>query len=208
VAADPSIDPHDVLDFWFRDAADAPALAQARGEVWFGASDEMDTDCQRFAAAIERAARGELAHWRDAAHPSLALVLLLDQFPRNVWRGTPRAFAYDRQALETARASVSAGHLEDLAPIEQAFLILPYQHCESIEAQRESMRLSEQILVRAAPDWRPLLEVYADYARRHEVLIERFGRFPHRNDVLGRESTPAERAFLSAGAENFGQGVR
>lgn len=143
MAAELSIDPHDILDFWFRDAADAPALAQARGEVWFGTSDEMDTDCQRFAAAIE-----------------------------------------------------------------QAFLILPYQHCESIEEQRESMRFSEQILVRAAPDWRPLLEVYADYARRHEMLIERFGRFPHRNDVLGRESTPAERAFLSAGAENFGQGVR
>jgi uncharacterized protein (DUF924 family) len=203
------IDPFSILEFWFRNTARDPARAHARQSVWFGASDEMDAGIrQRFGAAIEVAARGELAHWRDAARPALALVLLLDQFPRNVWRGTKRAFAYDRQALETARAAVGVGHLEPLAPIEQAFLILPYEHSESIEAQRECVQLSEQILHAAAPEWRPVLEIYEDYARRHLALIERFGRFPHRNDVLGRESTQAERDFLRAGAENFGQVVR
>ncbi|MGH7338153.1 MAG: DUF924 family protein, partial [Myxococcota bacterium] len=182
MAGTSQIDPRAVLDFWFGDATGDPARAQARQSVWFGASDEMDAEVrQRFGAAIEVAARGELAHWRDAARPALALALLLDQFPRNVWRGTRRAFAHDRQALETARASVSAGHLDELAPIEQAFLILPYEHSESIEAQRECVQLSEQILRAAAPEWRPVLEIYADYARRHHALIERFGRFPHRN---------------------------
>jgi len=209
VAGTSQIDPQSVLDFWFGDATGDPARAQARQGIWFEASDEMDAEVRRrFGAAIELTARGELAHWRNAARSALALVLLLDQFPRNVWRGTRRAFAHDPQALETARASVSAKHLEQLAPIEQAFLILPYEHSESIEAQRECVHLSEQIHRAAAPEWRPLLESYADYARRHLALIERFGRFPHRNQVLGRESTPAERAFLSAGAETFGQGVR
>jgi uncharacterized protein (DUF924 family) len=202
-------DPRSIHAFWFADAVGDPERAQARQEIWFAASDEIDAEVrQRFGAAIEAAARGDLAHWRDAADPALALVLLLDQFPRNAWRGTPRAFAHDPQALETARGSVRAGHLDRLAPIEQAFLILPYEHSESIEAQRECVRLSEQILRAAAPEWRPLLEIYTDYARQHLGLIERFGRFPHRNHVLGRESTAAEQAFLRAGAESFGQGVR
>ena len=209
VPVDSSIDPRAILDFWFRDATSDPARAEARQPVWFSASDEMDAEIrQRFGAAIEAAARGELAHWRAAAHPALALVLLLDQFPRNVWRGTPRAFAHDSQALETARGSVAAGHLDALAPIEQAFLILPYEHHESLDAQLECVRLLEQILRAAAPEWRPVLEVHADYARQHHALIERFGRFPHRNAVLGRESTPPERDFLNAGAESFGQSLR
>jgi uncharacterized protein (DUF924 family) len=209
MAVDSPIDPRAILDFWFRDAAGDPARAQARQAVWFGASAAMDAEIrQRFGAAIEAAARGELSHWRDAARPALALVVLLDQFPRNVWRGTPRAFAHDSQALEIASASVAAGHLDALAPIEQAFLILPYEHSELLDAQRDCVQLSEQILNAAAAEWRPVLEVYADYARQHLALIERFGRFPHRNAVLGRESTPAERAFLGAGAESFGQSLR
>jgi uncharacterized protein (DUF924 family) len=209
VADSYQIDPESILHFWFGDAARDPQRAHARQEIWFGASDEIDAEVrQRFGAVIEVAARGELAQWRHAARPALALVLLLDQFPRNVWRGTPRAFAQDPYALETARTSVGTGHLDRLAPIEQAFLILPYEHSESIEAQRECVRLSERICRAATPEWRPLLEIYADFARQHLALIERFGRFPHRNQVLGRQSTAAERAFLSTGAETFGQGAR
>ena len=121
MAARPSIEPESILDFWFRDAAGDPARAHAREAVWFRGSDELDSEIRhRFGAAIEAAARGELAHWRDTARPALALVLVLDQFPRNVRRGTRRAFAQDPQALETARAAVSAGHLEKLAPFPGA----------------------------------------------------------------------------------------
>ncbi len=203
-----SIDPQSVLDFWLGDAPGDPARADAREKFWFEASPATDVAVrERFAAAIEAAARGELAHWAQDPRSALALVVLLDQFPRNVWRGSPRAFAYDSEALETATAAVAAGHLDRLTPIEQAFLILPFEHSESVEAQRECVRLSERI-ARAAPSaWQPVLATYSNYARQHLALIERFGRFPHRNQALGRTSTPEELAFLRAGGATFGQGI-
>jgi uncharacterized protein (DUF924 family) len=202
-------DAQSILAFWFADAAGDPARAAAREGFWFGAAQETDEEIRRrFGAAISAAVRGELTQWRDTPRSALALVLLLDQFPRHVWRGTGRAFGCDETALETARASVAAGHLEALTPIEQAFLILPYQHSESIEAQRECVRRSEEIARRAPPEWRPLLEHYTDYARQHLALIERFGRFPHRNRALGRESTPEELAFVAGGGASFGQTTR
>jgi uncharacterized protein (DUF924 family) len=202
-------DPQSILDFWFADASGDPARAEARESFWFGSPGETDAVVrQRFGAAIEAAARGELAAWQNAPRSALALVLLLDQFPRNVGRGTARAFAHDAHALVTARAAIAAGHLEHLAPIEQAFLILPFQHSESIEMQRESVRRSEEIRRAAPPSWQPLLAHYADFARQHLALIERFGRFPHRNRALGRDSTPEERAYLAAGGASFGQETR
>jgi uncharacterized protein (DUF924 family) len=201
------VDPEAILEFWFAGCARDPAKADARGSFWFGGSDAADAEVrERFGTAIETAARGELARWLDEPHSALALVVLLDQFPRNVWRGSARAFAHDRQALETARGALAAGHLARLAPIEQAFLILPFQHCEEIDAQRESVRLSEQIARKAPDAWRPLLDYYTDFARQHLALIERFGRFPHRNEALGRAETAEERAYLARGGATFGQG--
>jgi uncharacterized protein (DUF924 family) len=203
------IEDHAILAFWFADAAGDPSRAAAREGIWFGASTETDDAIREtFGAAIEAAARGELEAWTRTPRSALALVLLHDQFPRNVWRGTARAFAQDAQALATARGSVAAGHLAALAPVEQAFLIMPYEHSESLSAQRECVQLSERIARAAPPEWRPLLEHYADFARQHLALIERFGRFPHRNAVLGRASTAEERAHLSAGGATFGQGSR
>ncbi|HJQ84276.1 MAG TPA: DUF924 family protein, partial [Candidatus Binatia bacterium] len=161
---------------------------------------------ERFVGAIAAAASGELATWADAPRSALALVVLLDQFPRHVWRRTARAFAHDPQALATAERAVAAGHWSQLEPVEQAFLILPYQHSESLAHQRESVRLSHAIIDAAPPAWRPLLERYHDFAERHRALIERFGRFPHRNRVLGRDPTADEAAYLGAGGESFGQG--
>jgi uncharacterized protein (DUF924 family) len=204
-----SIDPQAILDFWFGDAAGDPARAAAREEFWFGASQTTDAAVrERFSAAIEAAARGELEHWANAARSALALVVLLDQFPRNVWRGSAGAFEHDPHAREVARAAIAAGYLERLAPIEQAFLTLPYQHDESLASQRESVRLSERIARSAPAAWRPLLDHYADFARQHLALIERFARFPHRNRVLGRVSTPEERAYLDEGGATFGQAAR
>jgi uncharacterized protein (DUF924 family) len=202
-----NVDPEAILEFWFGDCARDPALAAARESFWFGGSDAADAVVrERFGAAIEGAARGELARWLDQPRPALALVVLLDQFPRNVWRGSARAFAHDRQALETARGALAAGHLARLAPIEQAFLILPFQHCEETDAQRESVRLSEQIALSAPDAWRSLLDYYTGFARQHLALIERFGRFPHRNQALGRDATAEERAYLERGGATFGQG--
>jgi len=200
-------DPEEILQFWFADAAQAPAKAEARVSLWFTASAETDAQCrERFGTAVEAAARGELDSWTQAPRPALALVVLLDQFPRNIWRGTARAFAQDTQALAVARQAVAAGFLPELAPIEQPFLTLPFQHAETLGAQRESLRLCAEILAAAPPDWRALLESFLPYAQQHCELIERFGRFPHRNAVLGRVSTADEQAYLEHGGQTFGQG--
>jgi uncharacterized protein (DUF924 family) len=200
-------DAEEILRFWFGDAGESPAKAEARMSLWFEASPETDARIrERFGAAVDAAARGELTAWTAAARPSLALVVLLDQFPRNIWRGTARAFAHDGQALASARKAVALGFLRELAPIEQPFLTLPFQHSESLEAQHESVRLCREIETMAPHEWRATLAIFAPYADRHLELIERFGRFPHRNAVLGRVSTADEEAYLAGGGETFGQG--
>jgi uncharacterized protein (DUF924 family) len=156
--------------------------------------------------AVEAASRGELDAWLESPQSALALVISLDQFPRNIWRGTARAFAQDAQALRLARISLAKGHPRELATVEQGFLLMPFQHVESVELQRESVRLYEGIASDAPAPWQPLVETFLKFARLHLELIERFGRFPHRNAILGRASTPEEAAYLAAGGENFGQG--
>lgn len=200
-------DPEDILLFWFGDAAEAPANAEARMPLWFGVAPETDARIrERFGETVEAAARGELASWAGTPRPALALVVLLDQFSRNIWRGTPRAFAQDAQALAVARQAVSAGFLRQLAPIEQVFMTLPFEHAESLHAQHEAVRLCREVVRAAPPEWRPFMESFLPYAEQHHELIERFGRFPHRNAVLGRMPTPEEESYLAGGGETFGQG--
>lgn len=200
------VEPEDVLQFWFGDAIEAPAKAEARMQLWFAPPPETDARIRvQFGAAVEAAARGEYASWAGEPRPLLALVVLLDQFSRNIWRGTARAFAQDAQALAIARQA-GAGFVHRLAPIEQPFLTLPFQHSETLEAQLESLRLCREIVARSPPDWRALLGTFLPYAEQHFELIARFGRFPHRNALLGRVSTPEERAYLDGGGATFGQG--
>ena len=202
-----SVDPEDILQFWFGDAAEAPAKAEARMPLWFDVSPKTDAGIRaRFGTTVEAAERGELASWAGSRRPALALVVLLDQFSRNIWRGTARAFAQDAQALDVARQMVAAGFFGELAPIEQVFLTLPFEHSESLDAQREAVRLCREVAAMAPPDWRPFMESFLPYAEQHHELIARFGRFPHRNAVLGRVSTPEEEAYLAGGGETFGQG--
>jgi uncharacterized protein (DUF924 family) len=130
---------------------------------------------------------------------------VLDQFPRNIHRGRPRAFAHDDHALRVTRRGVADGHLEALTTMEQAFLLMPFQHCEDLDCQREGMALFERLLASAPPPWRSVAENVVNYARLHLELIERFGRFSHRNAILGRTSTRAELEYLNSGAETFGQ---
>ena len=200
------VDPEDILQFWFADAAEAPAKAEARMPLWFSVSPETDARIrERFGTTVEAVAGGEYASWAGDPRPALALVVLLDQFSRNIWRGTARAFAQDSQALAVARQAVAAGCFEELAPIEQVFLTLPFEHSESLTAQHDAVRLCREIAATAPPDWRPFLDGFQPYAEQHHELIARFGRFPHRNAVLGRVPTPEEEAYLAAGGETFGQ---
>jgi uncharacterized protein (DUF924 family) len=195
-----------IHEFWFGGAATDPAQAQARAAFWFGASATTDALVrERFLPCVEAAAHGELDEWLASPQSALSLVITLDQFPRNIWRGTAGAFAHDAQALRVAQACLAKSYLRELAPVAQGFLVMPFQHVESAELQRVSVRLYEGIASDAPAPWQPLVETFLKFARLHLQLIERFGRFPHRNAILGRDSSPDEAAYLAAGGENFGQ---
>lgn len=175
--------PRIVLDFWF---------GQDR-KAWFGKNPAFDEEIrQRFAALYDLGATGLLADWRRTPADCLALVILLDQFPRNMFRGSARAFASDAMALDAAKHALSMRFDRDLSVDERTFLYLPFEHSESLADQEQACQLM-----------RPLGEELLSYALRHKTIIERFGRFPHRNAVLGRRSTPAEEEFLKQPGSSF-----
>jgi len=186
-----------VLDVWFG-ADGTPERWQPR-EAWFRKDDAFDASIARqFAPLLETALQGGLADWQAAPQPALARIVLLDQFTRNAFRGTPRAFAGDALAIEAARAMVASGQDMRLAPVARAFVYLPFEHAEDLAAQDESVRLFSA-LEGTAPEVQGML----DYALRHRAIIERFGRFPHRNAVLGRSTTPEEAEFLLQPGSSF-----
>jgi voltage-gated potassium channel len=205
--ADTVAAPREVHRFWFGDALEDPEATQARKDVWFHSSPAFDSEIrQRFEPTIAVAARGELVSWQERAGSCVSLVIVLDQFPRNAYRNTAAAFSHDILALEVARRGVAAGYLDALSVPEQSFLLMPYQHVENVAAQREGVRLFERMHEQAPPEWRAFAENTLDFARRHLDIIERFGRFPHRNAALGRPSTPGERDYLASKPDTFGQG--
>ena len=159
---------------------------------WFFPTPEFDRLCTtRFLASYEDAAHGRLEDWKNGPRSCLALVLLLDQFPRNMFRGTARAFATDAKACELTRHAVSTGFDRELSPIMRMFLYLPLQHSENLNDQLESVRLTSE-LVSKDREYTKVLE----HAEQHLETFRRFGRFPGRNQALGRQSTPNEVKFL------------
>lgn len=199
-------DPGSILEWWFGEAADDPVAADARGALWFGADPEVDAEIgRRFGATAAAAAAGELSEWARAPRSCLALVIVLDQFPRNLHRGTRAAFAQDARALRLAERAVGCGYLLELRPAKQGFLLMPYEHAETRTVQRRGVALFEAAARRAAPEWKKLMDDFAHFAREHAAIVERFGRFPHRNAVLHRHPTPDEAAYLAAKHSTFGQ---
>ena len=198
----------DVLDFWFGDAAggDESALQDAFSR-WFGGGNAFDAEIEeRFGAHIETALSGGLVDWESDIRSRLALVILLDQFPRNVFRRTAKAFAGDDRALKLARDAVHDNQDERLLPVERVFLLMPYQHAEDISVQEEGVRLFRSLSDNAErDDVKKLLQSSFQYAQKHRDIIARFGRFPYRNAVLGRRSTPGEERWLQDSGERFGQ---
>jgi len=195
-----------LLEFWFGDPGDPENVAR-RHKLWFQATPADDRTIQaRFAGLHQRAARGYLDDWSATPHGLLALVVVLDQFSRNLYRATALAFANDGKSLALAQDAVRRGCDRPLQVVERAFLYMPFQHSESRVDQRRSVRL-----YRALRDSSPAeLAKFAGNQYQHAVLhceiVERFGRFPHRNAVLGRPSTRAEAGYLDGGGQRFGQG--
>jgi uncharacterized protein (DUF924 family) len=186
----------DVLTFWFG-ARDSPEFGRAR-RCWFVKSAEFDAAIHdRFLETYSAAANGALTGWAARPLSALALAVVFDQFPRNLFRGTPRAFATDPQALALARTVVARGFDDVLLPVQRWFVYLPFEHAEDLEAQRESLRLFERL------EADPASAGSFIYAMLHYVAISRFGRFPHRNAILNRDSTAEEREFLSRPGSSF-----
>lgn len=183
----------EVLDFWFGHTE------EARPE-WFRKDERFDAEIARlFGALVDEAVAGRLAAWGEAsAETALALVILLDQFPRNMHRGSPLAFRGDAAALATARRMVERDMDLALPPVRRAFAYLPFEHAEDLAAQDEAVRLFTLLAAEAPP-----LADMLDYAHRHRDVIARFGRFPHRNEVLQRQSTPEEIEFLKQPGSRF-----
>jgi uncharacterized protein (DUF924 family) len=184
--------PDEILQFWFGSAPRA-----ARRE-WFRKDPAFDATIRlRFGDAIEAALTGELEAWRTEPQSALAHVLLLDQFTRNAFRGSARAFAGDAEALSTAIAAIDAGFDRGLDVHERMFLYLPFEHSEDIAAQERSLELFTRLRDETG------LDGNLEWAQKHAAIIRRFGRYPHRNQLLGRTSTPEEVAFLDEPGSRF-----
>lgn len=188
--------PEEILKFWFGDPAGSE-YGQSRPE-WFKKDPAFDRTIEKqFLPVYEQAAAGQLESWPGSPSTCLALILVLDQFPRNIFRDTPRAFATDPLALQAARQAVTQGFDRQLLPVQRWFVYLPFEHSEDLADQQRSLQLFQQL------ESDPASQNAIDYARRHLEIIERFGRFPHRNAILGRPSTPTELEFLQQPGSSF-----
>ncbi len=188
-----------ILTFWFDDPATPNSEYGQQRKIWFRKDPTFDQQVRdRFLPLYQQARAGECDGWREQPRSALALTILLDQFPRNMFRGTARCFEADAQALDTAEAAI-ANHFDQLLlPVERMFLYLPFEHSENIDHQHRAVSLFET-LVQTAPE----LQSTLDYAYRHRDVIAQFGRFPHRNESLGRKSTSAEIEFLKQPGARF-----
>lgn len=195
-----------VVHFWFGPSDVSPAERAARRVRWFAAEPPFDAECRaRFTTMVGEAVRGELDAWPATPEGRLALILLLDQLPRNIFRGTAAAFTGDPAAAALAAVGVDIGADRALDPVRRAFLYVPLQHAEHLALQERGVQLYERLVAEAAPPLRAELAEWLRYAREHRDVIARFGRFPHRNACLGRPSTAEEQAYLDGGGARYGQ---
>jgi len=175
----------DVIQFWFKELT---------AKDWFMKSDELDQlISSRFKETLTQAKQGALATWRETPHGRLAEIIVLDQFSRNIFRDLPESFAADELALQLAKEAASLKVDRELSSQEQSFLYMPYMHSESLEAHEEAIKLFAK----------PGMEQNLEFEIKHKMIIERFGRYPHRNEILGRASAPEEIAFLSEANSSF-----
>lgn len=195
----------EVVRFWFADATANIEAAKTRAKVWFTADPAFDAEiARRFGDLPARALAGALDHWACDPTGALARILVLDQFPRNLYRGSAQAFAFDAKAAAAASAAVDLQFDAKLHPLMAAFVYLPFEHAEDPALQARSVRCYEALERRAPSGLEAMFASFTDYARRHAVIIDRFGRFPHRNALLGRASSAEEIAYLEGGGERFG----
>jgi uncharacterized protein (DUF924 family) len=194
----------EVLDTWFEDTRSNPDAIGSRMAWWFFANEDRDQKLKKiYQDCCEAALEGRLAKWQQEPASRLSLILLLDQFPRNLFRGTPRAFSGDDRAALLCLSGIAAGIDRELSPIERAFFYMTLQHTEDVVTQRVSVQKFKSLA-----EEQKSVAVYsgfATYAQQHLDIVEEFGRFPHRNEILGRASSKEEIDYLESGGARFGQ---
>jgi uncharacterized protein (DUF924 family) len=196
-----------LLAFWFEAKELSAPQIDGRMDIWFGEDPVFDHEIEKeFAQDIEKASNGQLDHWAKQPRGRLALILLLDQFRRNIYRNTAEAFSMDKAALKLCVEGAMEKTDKGLLPIERVFFYMPLQHAESRKVQQKSCDIYNKLAEAVSPTYRQTFETIAQFAELHRDIIERFGRFPHRNELLGRRNTPDEEEFLSGDSQSFSQG--
>ena len=197
--------PDDILEFWLGDAAHTADALKEKSKLWFRKSDDTDRRLrERFGETVEALADGLADDWAQAGRlPRLAAIIALDQFSRNIYRGTPASFANDPLALKLTLSAIEQGDHVGAAVVEQVFLFLPLEHAEDLDLQVQCVELFRNLKMHAPEAFSEACADWLDYAHRHKKVIDLFGRFPHRNAILGRPSTPAELEFLAQPGSGF-----
>ena len=196
----------EILEYWFGDSVRDPAKAPARMAFWFSADPERDAEMrERWGELVTAASEGKLDFWATTPRGRLAVLILLDQMRRNIYRGTAEAFRRDGRARYLMRDGVSRLMDMKLTPIERVFFYMPLQHAESLDDQELAVDRYLQLEREVASDHREIFAGFRNYAQKHRDIIARFGRFPHRNAILGRRDTPEETTWLTGGGDRFGQ---
>ncbi|UZE24174.1 DUF924 domain-containing protein [Pseudomonas sp. B21-056] len=191
-----------LLDWWFGSADTPDEIAADKNKLWFGKHHDRQAR-ERFGDQVEQALAGDLTDWAQRPEGWLALVILLDQFPRMIFRDTPKAFSGDLRAQALVAQGLAAGLDRQLKPIQRVFIYLVLEHCENLAVQNEAVSRFIDLLREQPEADRAVFENNLDYAERHQKIIARFGRFPHRNAVLGRASTAEEVEFLNRPGSRF-----
>lgn len=198
----------DVLAYWFGPDVDGGSW-QAEAEKWFMGGPAVDAEITaRFATTLNAAVEDQLDDWAASAEGRLALIIVLDQFSRNVYRGMGQAFAADPKTLQLTMAGIELGHDAALHPVQRLFYYMPLMHAEAMWSQdlcMDKLQLLYDAAIKEEADYRELFAKSLEAGEKHRQIIARFGRYPHRNQVLDRTSTPEEQAFLAAGGPAFGQ---
>ncbi|MEX2162925.1 MAG: DUF924 family protein [Sulfuricaulis sp.] len=197
-------DVESILHYWFGGAANNAEIVREKSALWWKKDPGVDAEIRRrFEMMLDAEIKDEFASWSSSPRGQLARVLLCDQFPRNMYRDSPRAFDYDERARKLAREALDAGRDKKLRPVERVFLFLPFEHSEAVDDQVLGLRLYTALVEDVPETDRPTYQKFLEFARKHKEIIDRFGRFPHRNAILGRQSTAAEAEFLKGPGSSF-----
>ena len=197
--------PQDVLDFWFDDCHESPEKCKEQSKLWYASDEKLDEQVTlQFGDLYEKACLDSLSSWGETSEGALALVILLDQFSRQIHRKTSQAFSQDPMARAIAIRTVHRGLDKELSVPGRLFLYHPFQHSEFLADQEFGVEVCGQLLEECSPEWKDTVQNSIEFFEGHREVVRQFGRFPHRNEVLGRESTPDELKYLED-ASRYGQ---